>query len=60
MTFFKLTYITWQIDGDQLSKIRRYPWSVRNMKLECHVQLAFTCTKLTIETLEQGVKYVQS
>ena len=23
-------------------------------------QPAFTCTKLTIETLEQGVKYVQS
>ena len=22
-------------------------------------QLAFTCSKLTIETLEQGVKYVQ-
>ena len=23
-------------------------------------QLAYTCSKLTIETLEQGVKYVQS
>ena len=23
-------------------------------------QLAFTCLKLTIETLEQGLKYVQS
>ena len=23
-------------------------------------QVAFTCSKLTIETLEQGVKYVQS
>ena len=23
-------------------------------------QLAFTCSKLAIETLEQGVKYVQS
>ena len=23
-------------------------------------QSAFTCSKLTIETLEQGVKYVQS
>ena len=23
-------------------------------------QLAFTCSKLTIETVEQGVKYVQS
>ena len=24
------------------------------------IQSAFTCSKLTIETLEQGVKYVQS
>ena len=23
-------------------------------------QMAFTCSKLTIETLEQGVRYVQS
>ena len=23
-------------------------------------QFAFTCSKLTVETLEQGVKYVQS
>ena len=23
-------------------------------------QLAFTCSKLTIETLEQGLKYIQS
>ena len=25
-----------------------------------HSQPAFTCSKLTIETLEQGVKYVQN
>ena len=25
-----------------------------------HCQLAITCSKLTKETLEQGVKYVQS
>ena len=25
-----------------------------------HTQLAFTCSKLTAETLEQGAKYVQS
>ena len=25
-----------------------------------HSQLAISCSKLTIETLEQGVKYVQS
>ena len=27
---------------------------------ELFTQLTFTCSKLTIETLEQGVKYVQS
>ena len=27
---------------------------------DCKTQPAFTCSKLTIETLEQGVKYVQS
>ena len=25
-----------------------------------HSQSEFTCSKLTVETLEQGVKYVQS
>ena len=35
--------------------------SCRNMS-QCATssQLAITCSKLTIETLEQGVKYVQS
>ena len=27
---------------------------------ELHPQSVFTCSKLTIETLEQGLKYVQS
>ena len=31
---------------------------VRNM--DESIQWAFTCSKLTIETLEQGVKYVRS
>ena len=26
----------------------------------CHTQSAITCSKLTVETLEPGVKYVQS
>ena len=30
------------------------------MKPDLHSQSVFTCSKLTIETLEQGVKYVQS
>ena len=29
-------------------------------KMWAHIQPAVTCSKLTIETLEQGVKYVQS
>ena len=28
-------------------------------QISCSTQWAFTCSKLTIETLEQGVKYVQ-
>ena len=33
----------------------------KNMKIrEVQSKPAFTCSKLTIETLEQGVKYVQS
>ena len=32
-------------------------WKIKMFALP---QLAFTCSKLTIETLEQGVKYVQS
>ena len=35
---------------------------MQNGKFEAEVisQPAFTCSKLTIETIEQGVKYVQS
>ena len=29
-------------------------------KTQTSHQMAFTCSKLTLETLEQGVKYVQS
>ena len=32
----------------------------RQLLLSTTSQPAFTCSKLTIETLEQGVKYVQS
>ena len=30
------------------------------IKAFCDVQSAITCSKLTVETLEQGMKYVQS
>ena len=34
--------------------------SLEHFKVRSPTQPAFTCSKLTIETLEQGVKYVQS
>ena len=34
--------------------------SIDKTKLSDHIQPAITCSKLTIETLEQGAKYVQS
>ena len=37
-----------------------YKSLLRNTKNFYQTQLAITCSKLTIETLEQGVKYVQS
>ena len=33
---------------------------LRIRKCKSRTQPAFTCSKLTIETIEQGVKYVQS
>ena len=32
----------------------------KDYQMTAKTQPAFTCPKLTIETLEQGVKYVQS
>ena len=34
--------------------------NLRGEKTNCTVQLTFTCSNPTIETLEKGVKYVQS
>ena len=36
------------------------PLHHKNASKSCPAGLAVTCSKLTIETLEQGVKYVQS
>ena len=33
---------------------------VQNVKRETKAQQAFTCSELIVETLEKGVKYVQS
>ena len=35
-------------------------WQNTGLQLYIAFQLAFTCSKLTTEILEQGVKYVQS
>ena len=35
-------------------------WAALPSRFQWHTQLIFTCSKLTIETLEKGVKYVQS
>ena len=39
--------------------IFKFDFSLHRINI-VHTQPAFTCSKLTIETLEQGVKYVQS
>ena len=35
-------------------------WDLSSAKTLIETQPAITCSKLTIETIEQGVKYVQS
>ena len=53
---------------DQHSKIPTlHPWMNKeklypdlNFTVENKIQSAFTCPKLTIETLEQGVKHVKN
>ena len=37
--------------GDECKKLYQF--------VDAYTQLAFTCPKLTMETIEQGVKYVQ-
>ena len=34
--------------------------TMQHQQAKTQTQLAFTCSKLTKETLDQGVKYVQS
>ena len=46
-------------DGYKFPPFRRDRNKWRRQNCLC-TQPAFTCSKLTIETLEQGVKYVQS
>ena len=47
----------------RLSSLYNIPFSIFLKKIRCyfpnHPQSAFACSELTIETLEQGVRYVQ-
>ena len=45
---------------DQIKFINPFGFLMFLGGIRDHSQPAFTCSKLTIETLEQGVKYVQS
>ena len=45
--------ICWKLEGKNLCN-RKCSWAFKTS------QPAFTCSKLTIETLQQGMKYVQS
>ena len=40
--------------------VKFLPWFLIGDIVKSTTQPAITCSKLTIETLEQGVKYVQS
>ena len=42
------------------SKLSEWVYSAITKNKNKQTQPAFTCSKLTIETLKQGVKYVQS
>ena len=44
---------------DQPLKLKQNEWSGAFFMVVIPTQPAFACSKLTIETLEQGVKYVQ-
>ena len=60
--FFKrLKFEVFQLEKTALKSLHegKYRQS-ENEEFEALTQPAFTCSKLTIETLEQGVKYVQS
>ena len=53
-------YIKWNCEDKSQETATTKVW-MWNQNLGNSVsQSAFTCAKLTIETLEQGVKYVQS
>ena len=56
----KFSYLQGYLKGTTFQAIGEFPLKVIFGVFCCRTQWAFTCSKLTIETLEQGVKYVQS
>ena len=49
----------------RMVQVRQFKFDYLSSSTNCfislnHTQPAFNCSKLTIETLEKGVKYVQS
>ena len=46
--------------GDNTTILEMLDNDIRMTSTTVSFQLGFTCSKLTIETLEQGMKYVQS
>ena len=47
----------WKGKSSGAQKTWKFEWKAMSENVS---QLAFTCSKLTIEALKQGVKYVQS
>ena len=45
---------------NMFKNITKSLYEEKSLDMDMVSKLAFTCPKLTIETLEQGVKYVQS
>ena len=55
--FSKTWYFKENLNSMQIRKNKKH---LENKLQQITTQRAFTCSKLTIETLEQGMKYVQS
>ena len=49
-----------QVFSSEFCKHFNNAFFAEHVRMTTLTQSAFTCSKLTIETLEQGVKYVQS
>ena len=52
-------YTTWRL-GQKVNVRNIFEYILKKKEFDKESQPAITCLKLTIETLEQGVKYVQN